>query len=125
AAAGRYAAVEQVTRAALAAGDRTAGLVGDGAVAAVSGALRRVVGSEHVPAWSRSTPRAAPGGLPFTVRENAAAVYLPACINRMFGNPRQRPEHPTLPEALVAISQRAGLPVWIPDDVAGVCCGTP
>ena len=32
---------------------------------------------------------------------------------------------PTLPEALVAISQRAGLPLWIPAEVAGVCCGTP
>ena len=51
---------------------------------------------------------------------------MPACINRIFGNPRQAaPAHPTLPEALVALSARAGMPVWIPDDVAGHCCGTP
>jgi D-lactate dehydrogenase len=28
-------------------------------------------------------------------------------------------------EALVEISARAGLPVWIPADVAGTCCGLP
>ena len=67
----------------------------------------------------------APPQLPFTVREGAAAVYMPACINRIFGNPRDSEAHPTLPEALVAVSRRAGLPVWIPEDVAGHCCGTP
>jgi D-lactate dehydrogenase len=70
-------------------------------------------------------PPPAPARLPFTVREGAAAVYMPACINRIFGNPREAKRHPTLPEALVAISQRAGLPVWIPEDVVGHCCGVP
>jgi D-lactate dehydrogenase len=50
---------------------------------------------------------------------------LPACINRIFGNAAGAPAHPTLPEALVAVSARAGLPVWIPEDVAGHCCATP
>jgi D-lactate dehydrogenase len=67
-------------------------------------------------------PRAAPSSLPRTARTGSAAVYLPACINRIFGPPR---EGPTLPEALVSVSLRAGLPVWIPDDVAGTCCSTP
>ena len=31
----------------------------------------------------------------------------------------------SLPEALVAVSARAGLPLWIPPDVAGHCCATP
>jgi D-lactate dehydrogenase len=48
---------------------------------------------------------------------SAAAVYVPSCTNRIFdGNPV---------EALVAVSARAGMPVWIPDDVAGSCCGLP
>jgi D-lactate dehydrogenase len=70
-------------------------------------------------------PPAAPAQLPFTVREGAAAVYMPACINRIFGNAPGTNAHPTLPEALVAVSRRAGLPLWIPDDVSGYCCGTP
>ena len=37
-----------------------------------------------------------------------------------------RPVGPrSLVEALVEVSRRAGLPVWIPDEVAGSCCGLP
>ncbi len=71
-----------------------------------------------------SLPPAAPE-LPQTEREGAVAVYLPACINRIFGNPPEREAHPSLPEALVSLSQRAALPLWIPPDVTGHCCGTP
>jgi len=47
----------------------------------------------------------------------AAAVYVPSCTNRIFdGSPV---------EALVAVSERAGSPVWVPDDVDGSCCGLP
>src|SRR3954447_11935396 len=58
--------------------------------------------------------------LPQTQRAGAAAVYMPACINRIFGY-----EGRSLHEALVAVSARAGLPLWIPPDVAGTCCATP
>ncbi len=70
-------------------------------------------------------PSSAPARLPLTPREGAAAVYVPACINRIFGNPPGSPARPTLPDALVALSRRAGLPLWIPEDVDGHCCGTP
>ncbi len=65
----------------------------------------------------RSLPGAAKGRLPATSREGAAAVYVPSCTNRIFGG------GPV--EALAAVSARAGLPVWIPDAVAGSCCGLP
>ncbi|HKO37488.1 MAG TPA: FAD-binding and (Fe-S)-binding domain-containing protein [Solirubrobacterales bacterium] len=49
--------------------------------------------------------------------DQAAAVYVPSCTNRIFdGNPV---------EALVAVSARAGSPVWIPEGVDGSCCGLP
>jgi D-lactate dehydrogenase len=107
-AAGRYGVLEGLARASL----RAAG--------PVSGAARRAARASRL----ASLPRAAPA-LPATSREGAAAVYMPACINRIFGNSRGTRAHPTLPEALVALSQRAGRPLWIPDDVAGHCCGTP
>jgi D-lactate dehydrogenase len=82
-------------------------------------------------------PQAANGKLPATERENAAAVYVPSCTNRIFG-PSPTADGPKtgrlstgivpsvgLAEALVAVSTRAGLPVWIPDEVAGSCCGLP
>jgi D-lactate dehydrogenase len=65
----------------------------------------------------RALPGAASGSLPASTREGAAAVYVPSCTNRIFGG------GPV--EALVAVSARAGMPVWIPDDVAGSCCGLP
>jgi D-lactate dehydrogenase len=121
----RYGSVERAARAGVRGGRLAARVFGDRAVAAVPGALRSLVGTELVPAWTSTMPQAAPPTLPFTIRERAAAVYLPACINRIFGNPSGAPARPTLPEALVAISERAGLPLWIPDDVRGHCCGTP
>jgi D-lactate dehydrogenase len=79
-------------------------------------------------------PGPAPTTLPETQRESAAAVYAPSCTNRIFaadepephlfrGKSAHRPR--SLAAALVEVSRRAGLPVWIPDDVVGSCCGLP
>ena len=65
----------------------------------------------------RALPPPAPRKLPATIHTGAAAVYVPSCTNRIFGG------GPV--EALVAVSARAGLPVWIPEDVVGSCCGLP
>jgi D-lactate dehydrogenase len=102
AAAKRWATVERAARAGLRVGGRAAQLSKRG----------------------KALPKAA-RKLPKTAREGAVAVYLPACINRIFGNPRGSNRKIGLPEALVAVSARAGMPVWIPDDAAGHCCGTP
>jgi D-lactate dehydrogenase len=63
--------------------------------------------------------------LPETTREGAAAVYFPSCTNRIMGRSKRAGVGPTLPDALVAVSARAGKPVWVPPDVAGRCCGVP
>jgi D-lactate dehydrogenase len=82
------------------------------------GAARR---SRH----GRALPGPAAGRMPRTSGGEAAspaptgtaAVYVPSCTNRIFdGGPI---------DALVAVSARAGQPVWIPGDVAGSCCGLP
>jgi D-lactate dehydrogenase len=65
----------------------------------------------------RALPAAASSKLPATIHTGAAAVYVPSCTNRIFaGSPI---------EALVEVSARAGFPLWIPEDVAGSCCGLP
>ena len=110
----RYAGVERRARVALKAPPALA--------RAASEAARRLVSDELVPTWPDAMPPPAPGRLPATRREGAAAVYLPACINRIFGPPDGGL---SLPEALVALSERAGLPLWIPDDAPGHCCATP
>ncbi|NUS17373.1 MAG: (Fe-S)-binding protein, partial [Streptomyces sp.] len=89
---------------------------------AATGLARRAAGAELIPGWLPEIPGAAPRALPRTAKDGAAAVYYPACVNRIFGPPDGRAEW--LPQALVTVSARAGLPVWIPPDVAGTCCAT-
>lgn len=117
-AARRWSAVEKAARAGL----RTGSLVGDAPMRGITGAARKLLGPDVVPAWSPALPGPAPAALPATRREGAAAVYLPSCLNRMMGPPGAGR---WLPEALVEVSARAGLPVWIPDDVDGHCCSMP
>jgi len=121
----RYAAVERLARGGLRAGALAARVLGPRAVGAAPAAIRRRVSAELVPTWPASMPPPAPATLPATARAGGAAVYLPACINRIFGNADRLPERPTLPETLVEVARRAGLPLWIPPDVAGHCCATP
>jgi D-lactate dehydrogenase len=70
-------------------------------------------------------PRAAPAEMPETMRDGAAAVYVPSCTNRIFGRVAGEPGPASLAEAVVAVSARAELPVWIPGEVEGSCCGLP
>lgn len=125
-AARRWTAVERAARAALRAGAAVSRFAGDGPARSATRAARRIVGEELVPEWTPPMPPPAPSRLPRTAREGAAAVYFPACINRIFGPPRSGAAGPApLPQAVVGASRRAGLPVWIPPDAAGHCCGTP
>ena len=121
----RWGTVERAARAGLRAGGLTARIAGDDAVRALSRGVRRLAGDELVPEWSSALPHAAPSHLPTTAREGAAAVYMPACINRIFGTSRRDRDRRWLPDALVEASARAGQPVWIPGDAPGHCCATP
>jgi D-lactate dehydrogenase len=62
--------------------------------------------------------------LPRTTEEGTAAIYFPACINRIFGGSKLSNRNMSLPDAFVAVSERAGCPVFIPSDVVGNCCAT-
>lgn len=121
-AATRLDIVETVARAGLAAGHGVVRVFGARAMPAVTRLARRLLGPE-VPRWRDEMPRPAPA-LPATSR-GAAAVYLPACVSRVFGALPRESAGLSLSQALVTVAARAGLPVWIPDDVHGTCCGTP
>jgi D-lactate dehydrogenase len=116
----RWASVEHTARGGLRAGAVAGPLMRAGAAAA-----RSVFSDELVASWPRDMPPPAPARLPRTSREGAAAVYMPACVNRIFGPPRGDGAGLPLPDAMVAVSARAGLPVWIPEDLAGNCCSVP
>ena len=114
-----WSSVEKTARAGL-----RAGTVAGPLMRGAANAARSLFSDELVPSWPRNMPPPAPAKLPRTSREGAAAVYMPACVNRIFGPPRNDGGLPLL-EAMVAVSARAGMPVWIPEDVAGNCCSVP
>jgi D-lactate dehydrogenase len=69
-------------------------------------------------------PRAA-RALPRTDRTADAAVYFPCCMTRVLGAPPARPDETSLASVVVEVARRAGTRLWIPEDVAGHCCGMP
>ncbi|OIV38900.1 FAD-binding oxidoreductase [Mangrovactinospora gilvigrisea] len=123
-----WGAVESGAHAAVA----VASKLPSGLVGGVTRAARAVVRPDLVPEWLPEVPGAARRErvprMAASARAEAAAVYYPACVNRIFGE--SDGDGPSLPEAMVAVSARAGLPVWIPQasdgtpGVVGTCCAT-
>ncbi|HEY1928073.1 MAG TPA: FAD-binding and (Fe-S)-binding domain-containing protein [Caulobacteraceae bacterium] len=119
-----WSTVEGMSRASLSATHAFSALFGTKPLTALTGAARALANPDLIPSVPGPMPRAA-RPLPSTERSEAAAVYFPACINQMFGRDPDGPASPSLPEALVTLSRRAGKPLWIAPDVAGLCCATP
>jgi D-lactate dehydrogenase len=119
-----WKAVEKVSRVGLWGTHAFSALFGVKPLTILTAVARGVVSPDLLPAVPGPMPRPA-RALPRTDRHRAAAVYFPACINRIFGRDPARPPAPSLPEALLALSERAGKPLWIPPDVGGFCCATP
>ncbi|HTU87541.1 MAG TPA: FAD-binding and (Fe-S)-binding domain-containing protein, partial [Solirubrobacteraceae bacterium] len=120
-----YGRVEKLARTGLGASDIVSRTVGVNALTGLTSVARKAISNDLVPSVPGPMPQPAPAKLPTTTRQGAVAAYFPACISRIFGRVPGHEKHPSLPEALVALSARAGKPLWIPDDVGGLCCSTP
>lgn len=125
-----FARVERSARLAVAAADQLrdrvrgrGGGLGDRLLGSLTTTARKAVSPDLVPEWLPEIPGPAAKRLPATSRATAAAVYYPACVNRIFGDPKGY-DGLSLPEAMIIVSARAGRPVWIPEDVTGTCCAT-
>ncbi|MDR3671340.1 MAG: FAD-binding and (Fe-S)-binding domain-containing protein [Holophaga sp.] len=117
-----FARVEPLLRLGLRSGHLVQRLFGAGAMVAAT-RLLRAVARQATPQWSPELPRAA-GRLPRAPLQGAQAVYFPACISRTMGAlPGET--GPSLPEVLVTLAARAGVPLHVPQDTQGVCCGVP
>ncbi|MFB2556956.1 FAD-binding and (Fe-S)-binding domain-containing protein [Herbiconiux liangxiaofengii] len=101
---------------------------------------RAVVGADVLPLWSPELPaggraRSRTSGLPSASEAGRAgttdggaaetagspeAVYLPACVNTMFG-----PVGVGVQQSFEELCERAGIALVLPDDVDSLCCGTP
>jgi len=118
-----FATVEPVLRMGLRSGHLIQSLAGPGTMIAITRLMRAVAGTA-THQWSKEMPKAAKA-LPRTSPEGAEAIYFPACISRMMGALPGESTELTLPEAMLALCKRAGVPVHIPEDPQGVCCGVP
>jgi D-lactate dehydrogenase len=99
-------------------------IVGMSGMKAITEAMRELIGPS-MPVWNAEMPYAVKGGVPQTKRAAAQAVYFPACISRTMGKLPGETSEMSLMQATVAVAERAGVGLWIPEDVAGKCCGTP
>ena len=118
-----FALTERVLRWSLRLGHAAEKIIGVGGMRALTRAMKSIAG-DSVSEWAPDTPYAT-GPVPRTRRSGAQAVYFAACISRVMGRLPGEPKGPSLMEVTVEVARRAGVPVFIPDDVAGTCCGTP
>src|SRR4030095_15042656 len=102
----------------------TQAVVGAPLTAGMTAALRALTG-KPIPRWSGDLPRPASGRLPATSPSGAQALYFPSCISRVIGPRPGEPDEGGLVEAVLSLARRAGAPCFIPENVAGVCCGVP
>jgi D-lactate dehydrogenase len=120
----RFALVEPALRLGLRAGHLVQSALGAGAMTAITRAMRAVA-SGSFPLWSAEMPRPAKTSRPKTTADGARAIYFPSCISRTMGALPGESTRLSLMEATVAVASRAGVPVHIPGDIAGTCCGEP
>ena len=90
---------------------------------------RAVLGDDVLPLWSSELPaggarRARPAP---ESSADVEAVYVPACVNAMFG-PATRPDGtrgPGVQASFEELCARAGVTVLVPENIDSLCCGTP
>src|SRR5271167_1731128 len=121
--ANHFALTERAVRLGLRLGHAAEKVIGVGGMKAITRAMKPVAGA-NFSEWMPDTPYAA-SSVPRTELAGAQAVYFPSCISRTMGRLPGEPKDSALMEVTVEIARRAGVPVHIPHDVAGVCCGTP
>jgi D-lactate dehydrogenase len=139
-------AIEKATRFGLGTQAFSRTLIGDGATDGIAGFARKVSGG-RVP---RVNPALRPGpggpspprtnrrnnpkeGLPVSIAQQLApagrVVYFPACPTRMFGAPATIDglglKLLATPDAMLALLERAGFEVIVPQNLEGQCCGQP
>ena len=75
--------------------------------------------------WCAEMPQPRRGALPVRSRENADAVYFPACISRIMGALPGEQQEISVMQALLDVADRADVKLHVPKDVDGNCCGVP
>ena len=75
--------------------------------------------------WSADIPRPRRGALPVRPAADAKAVYFPSCVSRIMGALPGESDETSVMQALLNVANKAGVKLFVPDDVQGSCCGVP
>ena len=119
-------AVETMMRGGVGLADMARKVIPAPAVEAITDTARRLTG-ERLPRVSRAlhhgpgSPRPAPHGHD----ARPSIVYFPSCATRMFGAPKTEHDLLAVPDAMLALLERAGFDVVMPAHLNGQCCGQP
>ncbi|WP_297103650.1 FAD-binding and (Fe-S)-binding domain-containing protein [Tessaracoccus sp.] len=98
-----------------------------GLVQATTSAGRKLLGEDTVPAYSADLPAGGAGRRRLRGRQGDSdappvAIYLPACVNSLFG---PAGDGPGATDAFVRLCERAGVQVVVPSEIESLCCSTP
>ncbi|GLQ12389.1 4Fe-4S ferredoxin [Devosia yakushimensis] len=92
----------------------------------LSRALRHGPGAPKAPSKvSRDDPRDTGFPVPIVQGGRQKIVYFPSCASRMFGAPQTGQNLLPVTDAMVALLDRAGFDVTMPEHLNGQCCGQP
>lgn len=95
--------------------------------AAITRAGRAVLGTDTVPLYHKSLPGGGTRAPKAQDPADAKAVLFGACIGTIFGaeHGASRKQGTGSRDAVLLLLDRAGIPVVIPENAGGLCCGTP
>ncbi|GEL95911.1 FAD-binding and (Fe-S)-binding domain-containing protein [Cellulomonas composti] len=91
------------------------------AVTAATGVGRALLGDDTVPRWTPDLPRGGASRRRPAPTAAPDAVYLPACVNVMFGPD----EGAGVQVAFEDLCAAAGITLLVPEGIEALCCGTP
>ncbi|RBL99065.1 FAD-binding oxidoreductase [Glutamicibacter soli] len=98
-----------------------------GLVRGVTDAARKVISTDVMPRYDAELPGGGKARKPLAGILGAAgteplAIYLPACVNSMFG---PAGEGQGVASAFTQLLHAAGVSVYVPQGIESMCCGTP
>ncbi|MGV8954349.1 MAG: FAD-binding and (Fe-S)-binding domain-containing protein, partial [Cypionkella sp.] len=126
--------IENAMRAGVGLGDFGKAVISAPAVAAITETARRLTGKRVPRIYEALKP--GPGApdsqnkksgmpVPIALSGRPRIVYFPACATRMFGAPKTTYPLLAATDAMLALLDRAGYEVVMPDHLNGQCCGQP
>jgi len=119
-----YSGVLSTGRVALNAVYATRSLLSDQSLHTASRWMRTLTG-DALPQWTASLPKGEKFAPHCMLRSEEKVVYFSSCINRTMSNPKPVEGEAPLHQVVIALLERAGYEVIIPEHTEGLCCGMP